>query len=517
VTFESAWHTHPSGCVLQAPFDPLAFIQLWAAWQAAADRPRILHVVAHCEYAPELADISSALHACSSDAALQALAQQLIDQWWGLLPGQHRLRFENAQVCLTLHIGQAAIDMANTAHSLYSNAPQQVASNNSQHPTSTDTLATNNANPSVIVIGAGIAGAATARALALRGWRVQVLDAGDSPASGASGLPVGLVAPHTSPDDSIISRLSRAGVRAMHQTMQSLLTVGVDWSPSGVQERRLPGKTRKGGAPQHWSTEYKTAGDAWTRPASPAAPTNALWHEKGAWLRPAKLVEALLDHPNIIWQGGASVSALAHAQGQWQALHNDRVLAQAARVVIACGPASRGLIQQVTQQTWPINPLRGQVSWGLMQDIADVPLPDSPVNGNGSFVHHIPTSKGPAWFAGSTFDRVNATTEVFTTDHQENFQRLQALLPDTAKGLRSVFEHSVRGWAGVRCSVPDRLPVVGPVDQAPAGLWVNTAMGSRGLTLAVLCGELLAAHWHHEPLPVEPQLAQALNAQRYQR
>jgi tRNA 5-methylaminomethyl-2-thiouridine biosynthesis bifunctional protein len=91
------------------------------------------------------------------------------------------------------------------------------------------------------------------------------------------------------------------------------------------------------------------------------------------------------------------------------------------------------------------------------------------------------------------------------------------LLPDTAEGLQSVFEHSVRGWAGVRCSVPDRLPVVGPVDQAPAGLWINTAMGSRGLTLAVLCGELLAARWHHEPLPVEHQLAQALNAQRYQR
>ncbi len=499
MTFESAWHTHPSGCVLQAPFDPLVFIHLWAAWRAADERPRVLHVVAYCEHAPELADISSALHACTSNEALQPLAQQLIDQWWGLLPGQHRLRFENAQVCLTLHIGQAAIDLANAAHSLYSNAPQEIASQ------------------TAIVIGAGIAGAATARALALRGWRVQVLDAGESPASGASGLPVGLVAPHTSPDDSIISRLSRAGVRAMHHTLQSLLTVGVDWSPTGVQERRLPGKTRKGGAPQHWSTKNKTAGDAWTRPASPPAPTNALWHEKGAWLRPANLVKALLDHPNITWQGGASVSALAHAQGQWQAWHNDRVLAQAARVVFACGPASRGLIQQVTQQTWPINPLRGQVSWGLMQNIADVPLPDTPVNGNGSFVHHVPTAEGPAWFAGSTFDRVNATTEIFASDHQENFQRLQALLPDTAMGLQSVFEHSVRGWAGVRCSVPDRLPVVGPVDQAPAGLWVNTAMGSRGLTLAVLCGELLAARWHHEPLPVEPQLAQALNAQRYQR
>ncbi len=252
MTFKSAWHTHPSGCVLQAPFDPLAFIQLWAAWRAAADRPHVLHVVAHCDHAPELADISSALHACSSDAALQPLAQQLIDQWWGLLPGQHRLRFENAQVCLTLHIGQAAIDLANAAHSLFGNTSQQTASpqtatNSSQPLITTDTLSEDdaNTNQTVIVIGAGIAGAATARALALRGWRVQVLDAGDSPASGASGLPVGLVAPHTSPDDSIISRLSRAGVRAMHHTLQSLLTVGVDWSPTGVQERRLPGKTRK--------------------------------------------------------------------------------------------------------------------------------------------------------------------------------------------------------------------------------------------------------------------------------
>ena len=35
-------------------------------------------------------------------------------------------------------------------------------------------------------------------------------------------------------------------------------------------------------------------------------------------------------------------------------------------------------------------------------------------------------------------------------------------------------------------------------------------MGSRGLSFAALCGELLAARLHGEPLPVEQRLADAL-------
>jgi tRNA 5-methylaminomethyl-2-thiouridine biosynthesis bifunctional protein len=35
-------------------------------------------------------------------------------------------------------------------------------------------------------------------------------------------------------------------------------------------------------------------------------------------------------------------------------------------------------------------------------------------------------------------------------------------------------------------------------------------MGSRGLTFAALCGELLAARLHGEPLPLEQRQADAL-------
>jgi tRNA 5-methylaminomethyl-2-thiouridine biosynthesis bifunctional protein len=102
------------------------------------------------------------------------------------------------------------------------------------------------------VIGAGLAGAAVAASLARRGWQVTVLDAADRPAAGASGLPVGMLAPHVSPDDALLSRLTRAGIRATWSELVRLLEEGRDWRASGVLERRPDGDTR---VPAGWSDE----------------------------------------------------------------------------------------------------------------------------------------------------------------------------------------------------------------------------------------------------------------------
>ena len=58
----------------------------------------------------------------------------------------------------------------------------------------------------------------------------------------------------------------------------------------------------------------------------------------------------------------------------------------------------------------------------------------------------------------------------------------------------------------------DRRPLVGPLNED--GLWACTALGSRGLSFAALCAELLAAEWHGEPLPLPANLAKALGTQR---
>jgi tRNA 5-methylaminomethyl-2-thiouridine biosynthesis bifunctional protein len=74
----------------------------------------------------------------------------------------------------------------------------------------------------------------------------------------------------------------------------------------------------------------------------------------------------------------------------------------------------------------------------------------------------------------------------------------------------------VQGWAGLRCTLPNRLPAVGPIDpQSLPGLCLSTGMGARGISLAVLCGELLAAQLNKEALPLETALAKHLAAARY--
>jgi tRNA 5-methylaminomethyl-2-thiouridine biosynthesis bifunctional protein len=75
----------------------------------------------------------------------------------------------------------------------------------------------------------------------------------------------------------------------------------------------------------------------------------------------------------------------------------------------------------------------------------------------------------------------------------------------------AAMRRQVRSWSGVRCTSADRRPLVGEIAN---GLWVSTAMGSRGLTFAALCGELIAARLQREPLPLEARLAQALDVSR---
>ncbi|PQA83839.1 hypothetical protein C5F52_05080 [Limnohabitans sp. TS-CS-82] len=503
-----------------------------------------LHVVAH-RVEPLQAD--ALLRAVAAQAPeLLPYAQQLAEQCWGLLPGIHRLRFArhtHSKTQLDPSVGTAPDD--HTAHDRDARLALTLCIGpHEAWPEFVDVLHAHPTGPcippadapalderTVTIIGSGIAGAGTARALAERGWQVTVLDAGDAPAAGASGLPVGVVAPHTSHDDSGVSRLSRAGLRLMEQTMRRLLTEGVDWGCTGVRERRLPGKTRRGGVPLSWLHEHAHNANDWTHKAPLPAPDDAYWHPHGAWLRPAQLVRALLDHPNIRWQGHAKVDALQCVTpventnaSKWQVLQDGKVLAESSRVVLAAGPGSAALIATATEDgSAPrINPLRGQVSWGLMADVpAGSYMPATPVNGNGSFVHDITSPDGPAWYTGATYDRINGDARLLDADHAENLERLRALEPDTAAALAPLFATvgseapRVHGWAGMRCGVHDRLPMTGRVPNTPEGLYMNAAMGSRGLTLGLLCGELLAAQWHGEPLPVEARLAKFLDATRF--
>lgn len=378
-----------------------------------------------------------------------------------------------------------------------------------------------------VVLGAGLSGSAVACSLARRGWQVQVLDAGSGVGAGASGLPAGLTVPHVSPDDSLLSRITRAGVRATVQRCAQLLRSGVDWQLSGVLEHRVEGKRA---LPE--AEAWPPSAHEWSTPGSPDQTQAAdlpeqaqtLWHRMAAWLQPRRLVQAQLATPGIHVRWQAQVSQLRPQGDQWQALDaQGAVLGQASVLVVAGGYDTLELLKPFTQAI-ALNPLRGQISMGRLNDLPEGlsgQLPPMPVNGHGSFITGVPLPDefgGQAgWYLGSTFERACAQAVLRDGDHAANHHRLATLLPALSEPMRTGFAPGqVMGWAGLRCTLPDRVPAVGAVDHDKwPGLMVCAGMGARGISLSVLSGELMAAELEGEPLPLELALAQRLKAERF--
>jgi tRNA 5-methylaminomethyl-2-thiouridine biosynthesis bifunctional protein len=204
------------------------------------------------------------------------------------------------------------------------------------------------------------------------------------------------------------------------------------------------------------------------------------------------------------------------ANGRWQACSAaGEVLGEAAVAVVAAGFDSLALLRSAGGPGLPLNPLRGQLVFGPLPENAQA-LPRFPVNGLGNFIGHVPLDGRMGWVLGSTFERGCAEPRIDAGEVQLLQAKLQNLLPAGGDALREQFERAeVQAWASVRCTVPDRLPVVGALDaNGLSGLMVCTGMGARGMTLAVLCGEVLAAELCGEPLPVPLSQARALAPQR---
>lgn len=589
----TAWHGKQRWTVLETGFGlGLNFLATWQAWRTDPVAPASLHYVAVEAWPPTIEDL---LRSIAAFPELAPLAQQLAANWAGLLPGFHRLVFEEGRVQLTLCVGEVRA-MLREQHfeadsvfldgfdpsanpdmwDLYTlKAVARLCRRGARVATWTvarnvrDTLAQcgfvvekaaglppkrdclrgrwdpawtprrpadatgarqslpgDGAPSRALVIGGGLAGAASARSLAARGWQVTVLDQAVAPAAGASGLPAGLVAPHLSIDDGALSGLTRAGVRATLACANALLREGTDWQLSGVLEHRVkPGHD----LPHDW-LDPASPGQAWSHPATAqqlaqaglGADQKAHWHPRAAWIRPAALVQALLAHPGITWRGGQAVARLQRtdsgATPAWQALDAlGQTLASADIVVLAAGYDTGQLLEGLGAPPLPVDALRGQIAWGLMPERATPALPPFPVNGAGSLISGVGLDGQPAWIFGSTFERGCADAAPRPADTQANFAKLAVLLPAAAAALRPQFEAGLtRAWAAVRCTAPDRVPIVGAVQaEALPGLWVCTAMGARGITLSVLCGELLAALLHGEPLALPLKQARTLSPGRW--
>ncbi len=401
----------------------------------------------------------------------------------------------------------------------------------------------------VLIIGAGLAGAACARVLSREGLRVTVLEAGPTVASQASGNPGGLFHGTLHAEDGLHARFNRAAALATERELRRLAPVlpWLQWGLLRVERQaqaldQMRALLAQCGLPADY-VQALSAEEAGAK-AGLALRQPAWYFPGGGAVSPPDLVNA--------WLAEASRTAVAfdvrlnapvahlrreEASGRWSALDAaGEVIAQADAVVLCGGIGSAPLVSAWSAGPgWPWVSQRGQLSvmtpnalssapgQAFQPALESAPSPSlvMPVAGLG---YALSLPDGTLCF-GASADAGDEEPSLRATDQAQNLERLRLLLPsaDLPASL------PLAGRVGWRSLVPDRLPVVGALPRAvppqraeqvrfwprQPGLMVMGALASRGLTWATLSAELVAAQLLGAPWPVEASLAEALDPARF--
>jgi tRNA 5-methylaminomethyl-2-thiouridine biosynthesis bifunctional protein len=558
------------------------FLATWASWRDDPQRSERLSFVSIEKHPPAREDLARAL----ATSPFASLASALVDAWPPPTPNFHRLAFDAGRVQLLLCLGDApalARELVARVDAFYFDgfaparneamwspqlfkslarlaAPAATAATWSAArvvrdglsaagfevqaapgaggkreitlaryaPRFTPVAPPGRALPATapshaIVIGAGIAGAATARALAQQGVPSTVLDAQAQPASQASGNAAGLFHGTVGADDTVHTRWHRAAsfaaadwVCASHAgASDGLLRLNRTHDLAAMQallaaQRLPPGYVQALDAVQ----ASARAGLTLQQPA---------WlFTHGGWADPRALVQEALATPGVTWQGDAHANLIEHGADGWRVIDgNARVIAEAPVLVLA--NADDALRLAALPPAWAER-VRGQVTWLAAADATA--MPRMPI-ASGAYVLALPEEGG--LMIGATSQAGDDDPQVREADQATNLERARHLLGCNAArdGAR------LHGRVGWRVVTRDRLPLLGLVPDLAAplpmrrdaarllarqpNLFLHTALGSRGLTTAALGGELIAAQLCGAPWPLEADLVDAVDPARLSR
>ncbi|UTW45678.1 bifunctional tRNA (5-methylaminomethyl-2-thiouridine)(34)-methyltransferase MnmD/FAD-dependent 5-carboxymethylaminomethyl-2-thiouridine(34) oxidoreductase MnmC [bacterium SCSIO 12696] len=384
------------------------------------------------------------------------------------------------------------------------------------------------------VIGGGIAGCSVARALAVRGWKVTLVERHSELASEASGNPQGVIYPKFSKQNSTLSRYGLHALLYASGFYQPFWQNGNYGARCGVL--LLPETPKQADDFIAISKRFANA-QRLVRPVSggeidnicglPLNNDQGLFCPSLGWVVPPKICKALTEHPNIeVIQG--EVTQLEQSVDTWQLLDaTSNLVISSETVVVACSHQAATLQQC---QHLPLKRIRGQIS--------QVETPNSPLKTVVCGSAYIAPAHQGSLTLGATYHLNDNCPDVRLQDHRENFAKLASMDSGIAEALPGSPE-AATGRVGFRCTTPDYLPIVGPAPIAKAmqerfalmkknaradiplpgtyysGLYISCGYGSRGLSYAPLAAELLAAQICGEVIPVDRQLAQALNPARF--
>ncbi len=386
-----------------------------------------------------------------------------------------------------------------------------------------------------LVIGAGLAGCASAASLAARGWQVTVLERHDDIAREASGNPQGVLYLKLSAHGTALSQMIVSGFGYTRRLLEHLQR-GRDWDDCGVLQLAFNAKE----AERQVQLAAAFPADLLHLLDQPEAQAVAgiglaqggLFYPEGGWVHPPALCLWQAAHPQIQLLTHHDALELRKVEGRWQAWDGERLLASAPVVVLAGAaeiqrfPESAGL---------PLKRIRGQIT-----RLAQTPQSQALSTVVCAEGYVAPARLGEHTL-GASFDFKSDDLTPTTAEHLGNLAMLEEISHDLVERLE--IEHldpeHLQGRAAFRCTSPDYLPIVGPLADTQAfaeayaalgkdarqvpdvecpwldGLYVNSGHGSRGLITAPLSGELLAAWLDNEPLPLPRSVAEACHPNRF--
>ncbi len=391
-------------------------------------------------------------------------------------------------------------------------------------------------SPEVIVIGAGLAGCATAHSLARKGFSVVVLEEATTIASGASGNRQAVLQ----------CRLSNALNGSREFNLQAYLYAtrefahlqrefpNISWHGCGVINLDTAFSARKENCEDVDLDRYsqqvarRLPQEETSDKAGIALDGASNFLPLAGWLDPARLCHAYLQHPNIRLQCGIKVHRLERVGQTWQAFteNSPEFVASAKAVVIA-----NSISATQFSQTAPLSivPIRGQVSYvranAQSEKIARVVCGQSYVSPAFEGLHSV----------GASYSKRVSDLSLNKNEHQQN---IAGVATHFAKDVLT--EEAIEGGrVSIRATTTDRMPIVGPVPDFAAfealytslgqrdrkhphrgmpnqaGLFVSVGHGSHGLSNAPLCGEYIASLIAQEALPLQRKAAECIHPGRF--
>lgn len=376
-----------------------------------------------------------------------------------------------------------------------------------------------------IVIGAGLAGSAACHRLVRRGWTVSLIENHAAVAQEASGNAAGIVMPILSRDDNPGSRLSRNAYLFAQHIWRSLGGVGNAFigSRCGVlhiarnaectNAQQLEGDWPYPADYAQW-LDRPTASRLAGRPVSGGG-----WYFPAAgWVQPRSLCQAMLADcgTGVQVYFGRSAARLEREDGHWTARdRHGNAIASAPVAILANGCDA---LQFPQAAELPLTSIRGQITY-IAADLAPA---IAPVMCGEAYL--TPVFDGIC-SVGASYDE-DQDPMLRQDSQDDNLARLANMLPGWPNR-----KLPLAGRVGFRCVASDRLPLVGALPDYMAqctvrepklkdlprlsGLHCLLGYASRGLIWAPLAAEILAAQLNGEPLPIEAELAAALDPARF--